>query len=166
MANYHKGFTLIELLLTMTVILTLISLTAVSYRNFNEKAKLDSESRFLVSTVNLSKKKILAGEIPANCNNLTVYRMSKLTDFSFRLSAVCLGLTPTPSIIPIFDHTVVSPLKIESFNDSIDFKPHGQGVTQLQCIILKHTKTGRCKKITVEVSGNVESVDEIDCACP
>ena len=166
MVNYPKGFTLIELLITMSVIMMLVSLTAVSYRNFNERAKLESESKLLVSTVNLSKKKILAGEVPPTCTNLTLYRLSKLSDTSYRLSAVCLGVTPTPSLFPIFDHTVLSPLKIESFNADINFKPFGQGIDAAQCIILKHTKTLRCKKVTVEVSGNVESADEMDCACP
>ena len=132
-----------------------------SYLEFNSRKQIESETKKIVSYLDLAQSKTLAGE-PVCETYGGNYSVSTLTG----ASNVAMSLTPAGCSAQT-TYTFPDGYSLPEGDFTVSYNPEGTGVTGDSCIILQHPRSDVCGKITIEPSGSLtDDVLPLDsCTC-
>lgn len=155
----RKGYTLVELLVVMFVLVTIMGIGVLSYRDFNRRQQVIAAARLLRSDLRLAQTESLAGKKPENCDTATSvlngYNFRRLSSTSYTVEAVCVNPNRTVTV-----RTVNLPpnTTMNNFN-TIFFKPIGDGTSipsgSSITITVNGTGTSYTEVITIRSSGDI-----------
>lgn len=155
--NKNFGYTLFEILVVVAIILLFSGLSLAYYNSFNEQKRLEGEAKKFVETLELAKKKTISGDKP--CTDYSGnYRVSWTSVSPYTYTLTSMGCSDQSV------YTLPSNFSFLSAGN-VTFEPFGLG-SNSACLIIKNDSSGKCRKVSVEGSANIEEQIESDCACP
>lgn len=179
------GFTFIELLLSISMVIIFSGLSLASYHQFKETKKLEAETKKLVETLELAKKKIISGDKanfdslhpPYNYSgcNLTAYKVVFSLPNQYSIQAVVCGTgSVNCDILPSNCETInirsytspenftisLTPLREIAFNpfNKVSFFPLDNPPLTYLCITITNNIIGKTQFIKVDQSGIITIV--------
>jgi type II secretory pathway pseudopilin PulG len=152
-----KAFTLIEVVISIGIIIVFAALVMPRYNDYNNELKLKKETRRIMSTIELAKKKALSSDLyNPSCTSFEGYRVEVAAN-SFTLHFMCEGAQQMIQSYPLDSN-----VSITTGTGNMDFAPIGANTSiPIGTIRLRNDSIGKCIDITVTPLGIVSTNDTL-----
>ena len=132
-----------------------------SYSGYNQSKSLEVETAEFVQILDLAKKRAFSND-KVSCSVLDRYSVIIDADnINYNLTVVC----DDESVAQTLNYKLDSSVNFVQYQSSItNFTPNSSGASS-NCIIVKHSKSNRCRQVSVNSLGLINIEDSDDCQC-
>lgn len=165
MAKSNLGFTLIELLVVVTIIAVSTGLSFAYYNNYSADKGIELEAKKLTDTLDLARKKALAGDAPNSCAEFGGYQVSVTSSTEYSLIQCC-GVGGACDTAPIQSHTIgTSGVSLLPAAGTVTFLPLAAGATITGLSTIEVKNSTKCIKIDLTTTGSINMGDITASGC-